>query len=85
MDVRLVVAGVTGEREAAEHGLKHLLEAAFEAEAGEINIVLTRQPTGYVVSFARAILEHARAVDYSNEVRATLRQAGVAVIGDGVH
>jgi hypothetical protein len=33
------------------------------------------------VSFALAVLEHARGVDYSNEVRATLRRAGVAVIG----
>jgi hypothetical protein len=85
VDVELVVAGAVQDQAAVEHALKHALDAAFEADAGELRIVLTAQSDGYVVFFARAILEHTMVgLDYSEEVRAALERSGVAVVRAGV-
>ncbi len=81
VDVELVVAGAVQDQAAVEHALRHALEAAFVADAGELRIVLTARSNGYVVSFARAILEHSVVgLDYSEEVRAALEKSGVAVV-----
>ena len=81
VDVDLVVVGAFQDQAAVQHALKHALDAAFEADAGELRIVLTARSDGYVVFFARAILEHTMVgLDYSEEVRAALERSGVAVV-----
>jgi hypothetical protein len=84
VQINLVVAGAIRDREGLEPSLKHVLDVAFESDAGELNVVLTAQPNGYGIFFARAVLEHAAGRDYSEEVRAALDQAGVVVVSAGV-
>lgn len=81
MTVNVVLKGTHPDPTAAERALQEVLDAAFGADAGELNIVLLAAADGYVVVFARAILEHAASLDYANEVREALRGAGMVVSG----
>ncbi len=80
VEVRLVVAGAMRGDATVSRSLQRVLETAFESDAGDLNVVLKAETGGYAVFFARAILEHAGGVDYSEEVRAAFERAGIKIL-----